>query len=91
MTPDLYSASPELIADFDRVRQRALVIGIVGLALCAIGWVVNPEQFYRSYLVGFLFCGRATAEELTGAEDVTGAVIKVSEASDPRSPWRGFS
>ena len=55
MTPHMYSASPELIADFDRVRQRALVIGIVGLALCAIGWFVNPEQFYRSYLVGFLF------------------------------------
>jgi hypothetical protein len=47
--------TPELRADFDRFAQRALIIGVVGLALCALGWFVNPDQFYRSYLVGFLF------------------------------------
>jgi hypothetical protein len=47
--------TPQLSADFDRIRQRALVIGGVGLVLCAIGWIANPEQFYRSYLVGFMF------------------------------------
>jgi hypothetical protein len=48
--------TPQLIADFDRFRQRALIIGGVGLALCALGWLTNPDQFYRSYLVGFMFC-----------------------------------
>src|SRR5262249_35008475 len=55
MTPDTYRTSPELIADFDRVRQRASVVGVSGLALCALGWFLDPDQFYRSYLVGFLF------------------------------------
>ena len=47
--------TPALIADFDRFSRRALTVGGVGLALCALGWVLNPAQFYRSYLVGFLF------------------------------------
>ena len=47
--------TPQLIADFDRFRQRALIIGGVGLALCGLGWLTNPDQFYRSYLVGFMF------------------------------------
>ena len=47
--------TPQLSADFDRIRQRALIIGGVGLLLCAIGWIANPDQFYRSYLVGFMF------------------------------------
>src|SRR5262249_19169640 len=36
-------------------RQRASVVGVSGLALCALGWFLDPDQFYRSYLVGFLF------------------------------------
>jgi hypothetical protein len=55
MTPPILTTSPELIADLDRFRQRALVIGAAGLALCGLGWFLNPDQFYRSYLVGFLF------------------------------------
>jgi hypothetical protein len=47
--------TPQLSADFDRIRQRASIIGGVGLLLCAIGWFANPDQFYRSYLVGFMF------------------------------------
>ena len=47
--------SPALAADLDRFSQRALLIGFAGLALCALGWFLNPYQFYRSYLVGFLF------------------------------------
>ena len=47
--------SPQLIADLDRFQQRALVVGSAGLLLSAVGWVANPAQFYRSYLVGFVF------------------------------------
>ena len=47
--------TPALIADFDRFSQRALLIGIVALALCGVGWFLSPDQFYRAYLVGFLF------------------------------------
>ena len=29
-------------------------MGVVGLALSGIGWFLNPTQFYRSYLLGFM-------------------------------------
>jgi hypothetical protein len=47
--------TPQLIADLDRFQQRALMIGGAGLLLSAVGWFANPAQFYRSYLVGFVF------------------------------------
>jgi hypothetical protein len=38
-----------------QVRHYATVATGVGLALCAVAWLVNPARFYQSYLVGFLF------------------------------------
>jgi hypothetical protein len=40
----------------DRLQQRALIVGVLGLAAGAIGAVQNPDQFFRSWLIGFLFC-----------------------------------
>ncbi len=37
-----------------RLSQRALVVGVAGLLLCAVGAFTNPEQFFRSYLIGYL-------------------------------------
>ncbi|HZR82244.1 MAG TPA: hypothetical protein VFD92_14210 [Candidatus Binatia bacterium] len=37
-----------------RARPRALVAGLVALALCGIGALFDPQQFLRSYLVGWL-------------------------------------
>jgi hypothetical protein len=42
-------------AILDRVQKPALIVGGVGAVLCLIGAVTSPEQFYRSYLVAFLF------------------------------------
>jgi hypothetical protein len=39
----------------DRVQQRALIIGVVGLILCAVGAVFRPAQFLQSYLFAYLF------------------------------------
>lgn len=39
-----------------RLQQRALIVGVLGLAAGALGAVQNPDQFLRSWLVGFLFC-----------------------------------
>lgn len=50
-----YNPPPELTADLDRYRQRAILAGAVGLALCAVGYFVSPEQFFRSYLIAFVF------------------------------------
>jgi hypothetical protein len=38
-----------------RARPKALVAGLAALALCALGALFDPQQFFRSYLVGFLF------------------------------------
>jgi hypothetical protein len=37
------------------VRQRALLIGVVALAVSILGGLFNPTQFYFSYLLGFMF------------------------------------
>jgi len=45
-------------AEFDARRSRALVAGGVGLAACAIGYVVDASQFFRAWLIAYeLFLG----------------------------------
>jgi hypothetical protein len=39
-----------------RLQQRALIVGLVGLAAGAVGAFLNVDQFFRSWLIGFLFC-----------------------------------
>jgi hypothetical protein len=38
-----------------RIQRPALIVGIIALAICAIGGLFNHEQFFRSYLVGYMF------------------------------------
>jgi hypothetical protein len=42
------------VADLDALRNRALRIGIAGLVVCGIGFVVAREHFFRAWLIGFL-------------------------------------
>jgi len=48
------NSNESLRSEFDRLQQRALVVGGVGLALCLIGALRDPKQFFQSYLVGYL-------------------------------------
>jgi hypothetical protein len=41
--------------DLARQQSLALVVGLAGLALSAVGWLVAPEQFFRSYLFAWVF------------------------------------
>ncbi len=41
-------------ADIDGLRSRALTVGLVGLAACALGFVVDRDHFFRAWLIGFL-------------------------------------
>lgn len=50
MTAQDYKA-PESVT---RLEKRALVVGVVGLVGCILGWITSPETFFRSYLVAFL-------------------------------------
>lgn len=49
MTAQDYKA-PESI---NRLEKRALVVGVLGLIGCIIGWILSPQEFFRSYLFGF--------------------------------------
>ena len=49
------TAETPAAADFTRAQTIALAVGGAGLALSGLGWLTNPEQFYRSYLLGYLF------------------------------------
>ncbi|HET7218914.1 MAG TPA: hypothetical protein VFJ02_12750 [Vicinamibacterales bacterium] len=37
-------------------QQRALIVGLIGLAAGVAGAAMNFDQFVRSWLIGFLFC-----------------------------------
>lgn len=45
-----------LLVDNRRIWLVPLAVGAVLLLLSVVGWIVNPPQFYFSYLVGWSFC-----------------------------------
>lgn len=38
-----------------RAQFPSLVIGVLGLAACAVGWFLDPKTFYKAWLPGYLF------------------------------------
>jgi len=42
--------------EWDRVQRTALFAGGIGLGLCVLGGIFDRGQFFRSYLVAFVFC-----------------------------------
>lgn len=48
---DTYTAPPEL----ERYQNRFLIVGVLFLALLAVGAFIDRPQFFRSYLLGYLF------------------------------------
>ncbi|HUP50517.1 MAG TPA: hypothetical protein VNA04_17210 [Thermoanaerobaculia bacterium] len=38
-----------------RAEFPSLVVGIIGLLACAVGWIIRPEEFYRAYLPSYIF------------------------------------
>jgi hypothetical protein len=51
MTASTYAA-PSRVSSLQRL---ALTVGVVGLGLCAVGFSVGREQFFRAWLIAFLF------------------------------------
>jgi hypothetical protein len=41
--------------DSARWQSTALIVGVVALVVSVAGGIANPTQFFRSYLIGFLF------------------------------------
>lgn len=42
-------------SDVSRLQRLALIVGVIGLVILAIGLAVNRAQFWQSYLTGYLF------------------------------------
>jgi hypothetical protein len=42
------------VADLDGRRSRALIAGLVGLAVCALGFVIDRDHFFRAWLIASL-------------------------------------
>jgi hypothetical protein len=40
----------------ERAQRIVVVVAVVGIVLSAVGFVVNPTQFFHSYLTAFLYC-----------------------------------
>jgi hypothetical protein len=56
MNREIAEQSAELRPYFDRLQKRAFIVGGLGLVVLAVSALVDPHQFFRSYLLGFLFC-----------------------------------
>jgi hypothetical protein len=46
-----FQAPPQI----DRLQRNALLVGAVGSAVAVAGLFANPEQFYKSYLLAFIY------------------------------------
>jgi hypothetical protein len=46
-----FQAPPQI----DRLQRNALIVGVIGSVAAILGFVSNPEQFYRSYLIAFIY------------------------------------
>ncbi len=47
--------SEALHPQLNRIQQQALIVGIIGLVACVAGVFISQEQFFQSYLFGYLF------------------------------------
>ena len=81
-------------ASLDSLRQRSLIVGLVGLAAAAAGAFINPGQFYHSYLLAFLFWLAAALGglALTMLQHMSGGgwgvvLRRILEAAARTLPW----
>lgn len=55
MSDSMTSSSLQVPESVDRLRRRALAVGVAGVVASIAGALANPAQFYQSYLVQFIF------------------------------------
>jgi hypothetical protein len=46
-----FQAPPQV----DRLQRNALIVGVIGSAAAVAGYATNPEQFFKSYLLAFVY------------------------------------
>jgi hypothetical protein len=81
------------VADLDARRSRALLAGLAGLVVCAIGFFVDRDHFFRAWLIAYLlFLGIALGsmalmmiQHLSGG--TWGVFRRIFEASSRTIPF----
>jgi len=76
------NSAEALHSQLDLLQKRSLIVGIAALVLCGGGVFLSPEQFFRSYLLAYVFwlgialgsCALVMLHNLTGG--AWGAVIR---------------
>ena len=93
-TDHMHDATYTPPASLDTLRQRSLVIGVVGLVAAGAGALVSPAQFFHSYLLAFLFWLAAALGglALTMLHHMSGGgwgvvLRRIFEASARTLPW----
>ena len=89
MTAQDYMA-PESVG---RLETRALVVGLIGLLVCIIGWVTSAANFFHGYLIAFMLVlglslgslGLLMLQHLTGGH--WGIIIRRPLEAATRSLW----
>lgn len=51
MVEPSYTAPPGVAS----VQRLAIIVGLAGLALCAVGFLADPEHFFKAYLLAYVF------------------------------------
>ena len=51
-----HAVTPTEVPALARLQRLALIIGVIGIAAGAMGSLANPQQFFQSWLIGFIFC-----------------------------------
>jgi len=84
-------------ASLDALRQRSLIVGVVGLLAAAAGAFVSPGQFFHSYLLAYLlWLGAALGGlALTMLQHLSGGgwgvvLRRTFEAAARTLPWMAF-
>ena len=69
-----FGAGQQTSLTWTRWQRAALVVGVLGLVLTALGWLVDPASFFAAYLTAYLFwsgialgcLGTALMQQVTG-------------------------
>ena len=55
MNEEIIQQSEALRPKLDNFQRIALIVGLIGIIATAAGYLINPDQFFRSYLLGFIY------------------------------------
>lgn len=47
--------SAELQNKYARMSRTAMIVGLLGVVLMAVGWITDAEAFYQSYIFGYAY------------------------------------